>query len=285
MARTTASESRFVERDGVRIHYSVWGEGPALILLHGGGPGATGAQNFSRNAEALARSHTTYVIDFPGWGRSSKNLDSLGARSAFINGGRAIALFMDALSIPKAHLVGNSYGGAAAYNMAMDHPDRVDRIGAMGPGGAWLEGQGPTPGIIQLMTFYTGEGPTRAKLAAFLQNLVYDTSVLTDDFIDARFAAADDPEIAANAPLRAPPGGGPPPKQAFLTEDPRLAALPHRCLLVWGLEDKVNLVAGVQPFSVVPDQDVALFAKGGHWAQWEEADKFNELTNWFLDRP
>lgn len=285
MTDTKASESRFVEKDGVRIHYTVRGQGPALILLHGGGPGATGAQNYERNADALAKTHTTYVIDFPGWGQSSKNLDSLGGRGPFMNGARAVKLFMDELSLPKAHLIGNSFGASAAYYAAMEYPDRVDRIVAMGPGGGYIEGQGPTPGIRQLMTFYMGEGPTREKLAAFLQNLVYDTSVLTDAFIDARFAAANNPEIAANAPLRPPPGGGPPPREAYLSEDPRLKSLTQRCLLVWGLEDKVNLPAGVQAFSVVPHQDVMLFGKCGHWAQWEEADKFNDLSNWFLDRP
>ena len=153
-----------------------------------------------------------------------------------------------------------------------------------GPGGAYLEGQGPTEGIIQLMTYYMGEGPTRAKLTAFLNNLVYDISVLTDAMIDARFAASSDPDIAANAPLRLPPGG-PPPKAFFLTEDERLTRLPHRCLLIWGLHDKVNVVAGAQRFSIVPDQDVVLFAKCGHWAQWEHADKFNDLVIWFLQRP
>ena len=284
MADAETPQSHFAEQDGVRIHYTVSGSGPPLILLHGGGPGASGLSNYGRNVEALSKAHTTYVIDFPGWGRSSKNLDALGARSPFVNGARAVKAFMDALAIPKAHLVGNSFGGTAAYYMALEYPDRVDRLVAMGPGGAYLEGQGPTPGIIQLMTYYLGEGPTRAKLSAFLQNLVHDTSVLTAEFIDARFEASNDPEIAANAPLRPPPGG-PPPKEFFLTEDPRLKALPHRCLLVWGLQDKVNLIAGVQSFSLVPNQDAVLFANCGHWAQWEHADKFNELVCWFLDRP
>ena len=37
------------------IAYSVQGQGPDIVLLHGGGPGATGASNYSRNIEALAR--------------------------------------------------------------------------------------------------------------------------------------------------------------------------------------------------------------------------------------
>jgi len=261
----------------------VQGIGPALVLLHGGGPGATGATNYARNTEAFAKHFTTYVIDFPGWGQSSKNLNGFGAMGPFKNAGRAVQCFMDAVGIAKAHLVGNSLGGAAAYCLAMDHPERVDRVVTMGPGGAWLEGVPPTEGIIQLMTYYLGDGPSREKIKAFLGNLVHDTSVITPELIDARFNASNDPEITANPPLRPPPGGMPP-KQGFLSEDPRLKTLPHRCLLIWGQQDKVNLPAGVAAFSVVPDQDVVLFDNTGHWAQWEQADKFNELVTWFLTR-
>lgn len=274
---------RYVERGAIRIHYTVHGAGPALILLHGGGPGATGHSNYQRNIASLAVDFTTYVIDFPGWGRSSKNLDALGDRSPFVNGARAVRMFMDELGIDQAHLVGNSFGGSAAFYLAMEDPARVDRLITMGPGGAWIEGNsGPTEGIRQIMGFYLGEGPTREKLAAFLNNLVHDTSVVTDALIDARLAAASDPEIAANPPLRPPPG--PPPKAFYLTEDPRLRTLPHRSLLIWGQQDRVNLPVGVQSFSIVPHQDIVMLAQCGHWAQWEQADAFNGLVKWFLHR-
>jgi 4,5:9,10-diseco-3-hydroxy-5,9,17-trioxoandrosta-1(10),2-diene-4-oate hydrolase len=278
---TTASQ--FAEQGDVRIHYTVHGSGDPLILIHGGGPGATGLSNYSRNIEALSEHFTCYVIDSPGWGQSSKNLDSFGAHSPFLNGARAVKLFMDLVGIEKAHLIGNSYGGSVAYFMAMEYPDRVDRIVTMGPGGAWIEGQGPTPGIIQLVTYYMGEGPTREKLEAFLQNLLFDTSVLTPELIDERFAASNNPEITANPPLRFPPGtNGPPPRENSLSEDPRLKTLPHKALLIWGAQDKVNLPAGAESFSIIPNQVTVFFENCGHWAQWEQADRFNELVIKFL---
>jgi 4,5:9,10-diseco-3-hydroxy-5,9,17-trioxoandrosta-1(10),2-diene-4-oate hydrolase len=279
---TTPAESKFATGEGWKIHYTVQGSGPALILLHGGGPGATGASNFSRNTEALAKHFTVYVIDFPGWGQSSKNLDSFGSPSPFVNGARALNAFMDSLGIAKAHVLGNSFGGSAAYYLAMEFPDRVDRIVTMGPGGAWLGGQGPTPGILQLLSYYLGGQPTREKLKAFLGNLVHDASTITDEFIEKRFLASNDPEIIANPPLILRPGNPPPPKEWYLTNDPRLAKIPHRSLLVWGKQDVVNLPEGVKDFSVVPNQEVVLFDQCGHWAQWEHADKFNTLVIQFL---
>ena len=263
------------------VHYTRHGSGPALILLHGGGPGATGGSNYSRNIDALARHFTTYVIDVPGWGRSSKNLQAFGSPSPFVNGARAVKAFMDSIGLERAHLVGNSFGGAVAYSLAMECPQTVDRLVAMGPGGAYIEGQGPTPGILQLLTYYEGEGPTREKLAAFLQHLVHERSVLTPALVDERFVASNDPAIAANPPLRLPPGGALP-RAAYLSEDPRLRSLEAPCLLIWGQQDQINPPAGVRSFAAVPRQDVVLFAQCGHWAQWEQAEKFNAIVIAFL---
>jgi 4,5:9,10-diseco-3-hydroxy-5,9,17-trioxoandrosta-1(10),2-diene-4-oate hydrolase len=276
-------KSQFAVSGEVSIHYTVEGSGDPVILLHGGGPGANGRSNYSRNISALAEHFTCYVIDFPGWGQSSKNLDSFGAANPFINGARAVKLFMDLVGLEKAHLIGNSYGGAVAYAIALEYPERVDRLVAMGPGGAWIEGEGMTPGIFQLLTYYTGEGPTRAKLESFLQNLVFDTSVLTPELIDERFAASNNPEITANPPLRIPPGvTGPLPREIHLSEDPRIKTLPHKVLLIWGKQDKINLPAGATSFAAVPNQQTVFFDRCGHWAQWEHADKFNTLVTEFL---
>jgi pimeloyl-ACP methyl ester carboxylesterase len=279
----TEAPSQFAVAGDVSIHYTVHGSGAPLILLHGGGPGASGLSNYSRNITALSQHFTCYVIDFPGWAQSSKNLDSFGAPSPFVNGARALKLFMDIIGLPKAHLIGNSFGGGVAYAMALEYPERVDRLVTMGPAGAWIEGAGMTPGIFQLLTYYTGEGPTRAKLEAFLQNLVFDTSVLTPALIDERFAASNNPAITANPPLRMPPGAtGPLPRAMHLSEDPRLKSLPHKALLIWGRQDRINLPEGADAYAVVPHQKTVVFDQCGHWAQWEHADAFNRLVADFL---
>lgn len=282
------SDSRFVEGHtgsgaAWRIHYHVHGSGPDVVMLHGGGPGATGASNYSKNVDALSRHFRCWVLDFPGWGESSKNLNAFGGEGPFWNGGRAVLAFMDALGLKSAHLVGNSFGGSAALCLAIEQPHRVERLILMGPGGGVVPGAtAPTDGIKQLLTYYLGEGPTLEKLRQFLGNLVYDTSVLTPELVADRFNASNDPEIRANPPLTPPPGGlG---KETFISLDPRLATLAHRALFVWGLQDKVNPVAGMEPFKKMPNADFMLLAKCGHWAQWEHADHFNELVIGFLSR-
>ena len=264
-----------------RVHYQVHGAGPDVVLLHGGGPGATGASNYSKNVAALASQHRCWVIDFPGWGQSSKNLDAFGAEGPFQNGGRAVLAFLDAVGLVRPHLIGNSFGGSAALCLAMEAPERAGKLVLMGPGGGVVPGAaGPTEGIRQLLGYYLGDGPSQEKLGAFLGNLVYDQSLLTPDLIRTRFEASNDPEIRANPPLTPLPGG--PGKETFISLDPRLALLSHRALFLWGLQDKVNPAAGMEPFLAMPNADFMLLSRCGHWAQWEQAERFNEIVLSFL---
>ena len=280
------TQSKFVEgqtENGAswRIAYQVSGSGDDVILLHGGGPGATGASNYSKNIEALSQHFRCWVLDFPGWGQSSKNLNAFGGFGPFFNGARAVRAFMDAMGLARAHLVGNSFGGGSALCLAMDHPERVNKLVLMGPGGGVVAGAtGPTEGIKQLLTYYLGDGPSLEKLQAFIGNLVHDTSLLTPELIRLRFDASNDPEICANPPLVPTPGG--PGKETFISLDPRLATLQHRALFIWGLQDKVNPVAGLEPFKVMPNADYLLLTNCGHWAQWEHPQRFNDVVTSFL---
>lgn len=285
MLESSVAKGTLADGSPWHIHYTVQGSGPDVVMLHGGGPGATGSSNYSKNVAALAQHFRCWVIDFPGWGQSSKNLNAWGGEGPFQNGGRAVLAFMAAVGIAHAHLIGNSFGGSAALCAALAHPQRVDKLVLMGPGGGVVPGaKGPTEGIVQLLTYYLGEGPTLAKLEAFIQNLVYDTSVITPALLQERFNASNVAEIIANPPLLPPPPGTPPSPAMFISQEPRLADLPHPALFIWGLQDKVNPVEGMQGFRNMPNADFLLLSKCGHWAQWEHADKFNDLVLGFLRR-
>jgi 4,5:9,10-diseco-3-hydroxy-5,9,17-trioxoandrosta-1(10),2-diene-4-oate hydrolase len=281
MVQTEFVEGRTDTGAAWRIAYQVSGAGEDVVLLHGGGPGATGASNYSKNIEALSQHFRCWVMDFPGWGSSSKNLNAFGGLGPFQNGGRAVRAFMDAMGIHRAHLIGNSFGGSSALCLAMDAPERVGKLVLMGPGGGVVAGAtGPTDGIKQLLTYYLGDGPSLEKLRTFIGNLVHDQSLLTPELIRARFEASNDPEIRANPPLVPPPGG--PGKETFISLDPRLASVTNRTLFIWGLQDQVNLVAGLEPFKVMPYADYLLLSRCGHWAQWEHPQRFNDVVTSFL---
>jgi 2-hydroxy-6-oxonona-2,4-dienedioate hydrolase/4,5:9,10-diseco-3-hydroxy-5,9,17-trioxoandrosta-1(10),2-diene-4-oate hydrolase len=123
-------------------------------------------------------------------------------------------------------------------------------------------------------------------LAAFIRNyLVYDGDSVPDELVDIRYAASIDPEVVANPPLTRPSG-----PQALrilwrmdLTRDPRLASLQSPTLVLWGRDDKVNRPAGGPMLqNIMPNAELVMTSRTGHWMQWERAELFNQLVVEFL---
>lgn len=256
------------------------GSDPAVVLLHGGGPGASGVSNYSRNIEALAENHRVIVPDMPGYGRSAKFLDH---SDPFGYLASAIRGLLDEMGIATAHLVGNSLGGAAALRLAMDTPHRVGKLVLMGPGGIGTTRALPTAGLKSLLSYYGGEGPSRDKLATFIRTyLVYDAADIPDELIDLRYRASIDPQVMANPPLQRPSGLSTL-LRMDLTRDKRLKRLPTPTLILWGRDDKVNRPSGGPLLlNLMRNAELVMTSRTGHWMQWERAELFNQLVTDFL---
>ena len=264
------------------IRVAEGGKGPALLMLHGGGPGATGIANFSRNVPALAEHFRVIVPDLPGYGGSTKRIDRA---DPFGDLAGAMLDLLDVLKIERAHVLGNSLGGACALRMALERPEPIDRLVLLGPGGIDTTRKGPTEGLKHLLGYYLGDGPTRGKLATFIREyLVFDGDAIGEEIIDERFASSVNPETIANPPLL-------PPKDLSsaylldLTRDRRLPKLQNPTLVLWGTEDRVNRPSGGRSLqSRLPNCDLYLFSRTGHWVQWERAAEFNAAAIAFLSR-
>ncbi|MGW0457307.1 alpha/beta hydrolase [Streptomyces tendae] len=263
-----------------KIFVAETGDGPPVLLLHGGGPGASGVSNYHRNIGELAKEYRVIVPDLPGYGRSTKGIDPTDPFGCLADGIRGL---LDQLGLDKAHLVGNSYGGACALRLALDTPDRVARMILMGPGGIGTTRAVPTPGLNSLLGYYTGDGPSRLKLEKFIrQYLVFNAADIPDEVIDARYRDSLDPEVVTNPPLRRPKSLGALWKMDF-TRDKRLSRLAVPTLVLWGAADKVNRPSGGPMLAGrLPNCDLYQVANTGHWVQFERADLFNRLCADFL---
>ncbi|QLL07656.1 alpha/beta fold hydrolase [Mycobacterium vicinigordonae] len=280
---TTQRAEATVTVAGKPIFFVESGTGPVVVLLHGGGPGASGVSNYSRNIDTLAQQFRVIVPDMPGYGSSTKTLDQsdpFGYLADMIRG------LLDEIGVDTAHLIGNSYGGAAALRLALDTSNRVEKLVLMGPGGIGTTRGLPTAGLNSLMSYYGGEGPSREKLANFIRTyLVYDGAQVPDELIDLRYKASIDPEVVANPPLRRP--SGPLALRTLwrmdLTRDSRLKKLKTPTLVLWGRDDKVNKPSGgPMLLNALPNAELVMTSHTGHWMQWERAELFNELVCGFL---
>ncbi|WP_329288668.1 alpha/beta fold hydrolase [Streptomyces pseudovenezuelae] len=279
-AELPSMQTDLIEVVGKEIFVAEMGDGPPVLLLHGGGPGASGVSNYARNIAELAKNYRVIVPDLPGYGRSAKGLD---LADPFGSLAGAIRGLMDRLHLDRAHLVGNSYGGACALRLALDTPGRVDRMVLMGPGGIGTTRALPTPGLNCLLDYYKGDGPSRAKLEKFIrQYLVFNAADVPDSVIDARYKDSIDPEVVAAPPLRRPKSLGALWRTDF-TRDSRLSRLGVPTLVLWGAADQVNRPSGGRMLAErMPHCDLYEVANTGHWVQFERAGLFNRLCADFL---
>ncbi|MGE8154056.1 alpha/beta fold hydrolase [Pseudomonas vancouverensis] len=273
-------DNNYIQLDDWRVSYSVYGSGPALILLHGGSPGTSGDAYYSRNIVGLAKKFTLYVIDFPGWGKSSKNLLPIGQ---WVNplemGGEVISKFIDELSLERPHLLGSSFGASAALYHAIKKPEATGKIVLVSPGGGRMVGQPYSEPVVKLVTYYMGDGPTKTKFTSLNNTLTYNADVFTAEELERRFELSCDPEIIANPPLRMPTNSLAAP---LLCDDRRLERLENDVLLLWGRQDQVQPLECMESFQGIRNKDVVIMNRCGHLPNMEYPERFNSLVTGFL---
>ena len=274
MPLTEEATSKFIQAGPLKLHYHEAGKGPALIMIHGGGPGAGGWSNYRRNVDHFAEHFRVILPDLPGFAKSDKpKIDSglLGFMA------KAIVGLMEALDIPRANFIGNSLGGGTTLKFALDYPDRAQRLVLMGAPGLAVFTPQPAEGIKHLLEYYEAPGPSMEKLRAFLNVMVYDGPQLTDQLIKERYAASIQPDLIANPILSRSRPIMPEP----LWKD--FAKIKHKTLLIWGRDDRtVTLDNSFLMLNQLQDVRLHVFGKCGHWAQWEKAPEFNRLVVDFL---
>ncbi|MFN2536750.1 MAG: alpha/beta fold hydrolase [Mycobacteriales bacterium] len=268
---TADGTRKTVEVNGHDVAYHDVGDGVPVVFLHGSGPGVTGWANFGANLPEL-HGIRSIVVDQPGFGASGR--DEVYERNYLDISADAVVGLMDALGLEQAGIVGNSMGGDVAVTVTLNHPDRISKMLLNGPGGTGVPILGPSPseGILRLMDFYMN--PTRERIVDWLKTMVFDQRVLTDELIEARFAAATAPGAVQNLQDAYATFYNP-----ALTGDVPLWAKVHKIrqptLICWGRDERVAPVEGaLLPARRMPKCDLRIYSRCGHWVQVERKADF-----------
>ena len=260
-AAQAAPEPEFVEAGGRRLRYLALGDGggPAILFIHGFGGDLN---NWLFNQPPLSEQHTTYALDLPGHGGSSKEVGSgdVGALTA------AVCDFMAAKGITKAHLVGHSLGGAISLDLALNHPELVASVTAVAPAAL-----GPEISMEYIDGFM---GTSRArKLKQVLEMLVHDPELVTNDMVEdvLKYKRLDGVDAALNTIAGACFAGG----RQSLELEPRLGEIRAPVQVIWGREDRILPVTHGDglPANVA----VTVLDGAGHLVHMEKAGEVNAL--------
>jgi haloalkane dehalogenase len=119
----------YVEQDGLRMHYLDEGSGPPVLLLHGE---PTWSYLYRKIIPELAPSARALAPDYFGFGRSDKPLVQEAYTYDFH--ARSIQRFVEELDLRALTVVVQDWGGPIGLRLAVEHPDRVDRLVLMNTG-------------------------------------------------------------------------------------------------------------------------------------------------------
>jgi pimeloyl-ACP methyl ester carboxylesterase len=122
--RDNPPQGRFIEIDGVRLHYVERGQGPALVLLHGNG---SMIQDFESSGliDMAAKSYRVIAFDRPGYGHSTRPRGTVWTPDAQA---RLLQAALASLGVPKFTLLGHSWGASVAVALALAFPNAVSKL-------------------------------------------------------------------------------------------------------------------------------------------------------------
>jgi len=252
-AMPSADKKGEVDVAGSKIYYAIYGKGDPVILLHGG---LGNADHFSNQVPQLAGKFQVIVIDSRGQGRSTMSLSKTPLTY------RAMADdvigVMDALRIAKASFVGWSDGGEIALRIAVDHPERVDRLFVFG---ANYDAHGSKPrGSSNPPTFQAYAVKCKSDFMKMAKN-----PKMYDQVLDALL------------PVWRNPAG-------FTKDDLRSIKAPT--MVADGDHDEVIVLDQVAEMSqLIPNAKLKIFTNTSHFALWQDPKTFNQTVLDFLTAP
>ncbi|WP_134727517.1 alpha/beta fold hydrolase [Amycolatopsis nivea] len=261
-----------VDVHGVATNYHDQGSGDPVLLIHGSGPGVSAWANWRLVLPELAKRHRVVAPDILGFGYTERPEDAVYDAESWLE---HLVGFLDALGLDRVSVVGNSFGGSLALRLATRHPDRVDRLVLMGSVGVHFP---ITPGLEAVWGFE----PSVENMRRLLDVFAHDPRFATDELAELRYRAATRPGVhEAYAAMF------PAPRQdkvaAMAVPEDAIAVLPHETLLVHGRDDQVIPPStSYRLLDLIPNSQLHVFARCGHWVQIEHAAAFAALADAFL---
>lgn len=263
---------RRIDAGGIATNVHDLGQGEPVFLIHGSGPGVTAWANWRLTMPELARQFRVVAPDMVGFGYTDRPAGIRYSMQGWVDHALAV---MDALGIEQTHLIGNSFGGALALALAIRAPQRVRRLVLMGSVGVPFP---ITPGLDAVWGYI----PSLENMRQLLDVFAHDRQLVSDELARLRYEASIRPGFQEAFSSMFPA-----PRQrwvdAMASSDEDIRQLPHETLLVHGREDRVIPMATSQRlFELIPNAQLHLFGRCGHWTQIEHAAAFSRLVVDFL---
>jgi pimeloyl-ACP methyl ester carboxylesterase len=273
-------QGRFVEINGIQIHYEIYGQGePFWVLLHG-----FGASTFSWREVTgpMAEMGTVLVYDRPAFGLTERPLNWEGNNPYSPQANLELLLgLLDHFDIDKAILVGNSAGGTLAVQAALKYPQRIDALVLVDPaiytgGGAppWIRPLLATPQMRRLGPLFVQRVFSSGE--QLIEMAWHDPSRITPEILEGY----ERPLQLANWPQALW-------EMTLASQEPDLAKnimeMQQPTLVITGEKDRiVPAEQSIRLAGELPNASLSVIPACGHLPQEECPDEFMEAFHGFM---
>ena len=228
----------YLEVAGLRLHVRDSGprDAPVVVMLHGFGASLHTSEPW---AQALADQFRVVRFDLPGFGLTGADPtgDYSDARSVTV-----LAALLDRLGVTRASLIGNSLGGKIAWNFAVEHPERVEKLVLIAPDGFASPGieygkAAEVPAMVRLMRYALPQAMLRSSLVPAYGDPTTLTDALATRYYELMLApGVRDAMIARMEQVR------------LEDPEPQLRRIQAPTLLLWGEKDGMIPVGNAQDY-------------------------------------
>ena len=271
----------FIDLGDHLVHYLDYGEGPPVLLLHGGGAGSA---IWFKQIQVLSKTRRVIAPDHPVFGLSTQDAYKAPFLPNLVS--YMVRLF-DELGLDRVDVVGLSMGAQAALAMALEDPDRLGKlvvIDSAGLGRAF-------PLIFKLATV-----PLFGRLIVRPNRWGQDNYFKTMEVVNSDFTGASAyKQYAYDVTL--PDGHGYAMRSSLVAitnilgqksifTDEELASISAPTLALWGAEDRVfPLEHGYRLAQLLPNVSMHIIENARHVPFLDHPDAVNDLITGFLNDP
>jgi pimeloyl-ACP methyl ester carboxylesterase len=266
-------DSRFVEIDGMNVHYRITGKGEPILLLH---DETNSLQTWENWTKILSKNYQIISVDLPGYGLTGAH--SRGSYSAFMYLG-FLEKFTDAINLKSFVLCGNGLGGQIAWFYTTEHLTKVKKLILLNAPGFeakknnWLNYFARTPIVNNIVRIIT----PRAFVKIGLEDHYSDDKLVSDSLVNRHFELFLRPGARKAFTDRAQVNENNPPVD-FIEK------INIPTLILWGAEDtRISPENAYKFHKKIRSSDLRIYENTGHWTQEENPSQSAEDVKAFLE--
>ena len=266
-------DSKYMELNGMRVHYRDSGRGEPLVLLHDAN---SSLHTWAGWTDSLARYYRVISVDLPGFGLTGPHPQ--GSYSAFMYAG-FFDQFIRQLNLPDFHLAGNGLGAQIAWFYAAEHPGNLRKLNLLDARGfeekntPWIQWMARTPVLNRILWKIT----PRDFISLMLEGMYADDQKVTDSLVQRQFelflrpgnrkAFTDRSQVSENRP-----------------PTDMIEQITTPTLILWGAEDtRISPEFAYEFHRKIRRADLKIYQNTGHWPQEENFAQSAKDVRAFLE--